>query len=205
MAEERVELIKGFEDYLISDFGRVYSFKNEGEIKELRPGEAGGYFFVILCKNGIKKKFKIHRLVGIYFIPNPNNLPTINHIDMNKQNNHFTNLEWCSHSEQHIKKNRHFLNHTIPHKDKKSDLPVNIRKSSSGKFYSRVYDVFLGKLISTPSRDTLEEALHDRDLLKSSIIKKHEEHLEQKLMSIFIKEEFNNFFKKMDKKIDLMF
>ena len=48
-----------------------------------------------LCKNKSRKFFKIHRLVALAFIPNPDKLPEINHIDENKANNHVTNLEWC--------------------------------------------------------------------------------------------------------------
>lgn len=54
-----------------------------------------GYCVVKLSNNGISKECKVHRLVAIAFIDNPNNLPYINHKDENKTNNHFSNLEWC--------------------------------------------------------------------------------------------------------------
>ncbi len=55
------------------------------------------YYNVSLTKNGIKKSTGVHRLVGLMFIPNPNNFPEINHIDGNPENNFFLNLEWGTH------------------------------------------------------------------------------------------------------------
>ena len=55
----------------------------------------GGYYSVVLSKNGILKIFKVHRLVAQAFIPNPNNYKEVNHKDENKANNVVTNLEWC--------------------------------------------------------------------------------------------------------------
>lgn len=55
-----------------------------------------GYSFVTLSKNGKTKTFRWHRIVALTFIPNPNNLPQVNHIDGIKTNNKISNLEWCS-------------------------------------------------------------------------------------------------------------
>ena len=57
-----------------------------------------GYKFISLYKNGIRKNFYIHRLVAQTFIQNFDNMPIINHIDGNKQNNSENNLEWCTYS-----------------------------------------------------------------------------------------------------------
>lgn len=48
------------------------------------------------------KKYFIHRLVATYFIPNPDNKPHVNHIDKNKLNNHYINLEWCTNTENAV-------------------------------------------------------------------------------------------------------
>lgn len=58
---------------------------------------------VTLVKDKDKQRFSIHRLVGLVFVPNPTNKPHINHKDGNPQNNHYTNIEWCtpSENEQH--------------------------------------------------------------------------------------------------------
>lgn len=61
-----------------------------------------GYYFVTLCKHGVMKKLKVHRLLAILFIPNPYNKPHVNHIDGNKLNNDLENLEWCSNLENLI-------------------------------------------------------------------------------------------------------
>ena len=58
-----------------------------------------GYVQIMLSKHKINYKFYIHRLVAINFIDNPDNKLEVNHIDGNKQNNHVSNLEWCTRSE----------------------------------------------------------------------------------------------------------
>ena len=89
--------IKGYEGkYKISSYGKVKSLKHKDE-KLLKPSyDKDGYKQVILCNNGKGKKWFIHRLVAIHFLPNPNNLPQVNHKDEDKANNVVENLEWCT-------------------------------------------------------------------------------------------------------------
>lgn len=104
--------IKDFEDYLISDDGRVYSLKSQ---RYLTPElSATGYYKVILYNKGKRKVFRIHRLVAQAFIPNTNNKPEVDHINRNKLNNRVENLRWCTSSEN--KKNRDLTNFTISHR-----------------------------------------------------------------------------------------
>lgn len=86
--------VVGYENiYGVTSCGRVYSYKNK---KFLKPGHyKNGYLFVNLYKNGERKPYYIHRLVGEAYIPNIDNLPQINHKDENKANNCLQNLEWC--------------------------------------------------------------------------------------------------------------
>ena len=86
--------IKGFENYTINEKGEVFSFTT----KKYRSHSVTkrGYHSVDLYSNGKMKRFWIHRLVAEAFIPNPNNLPQVNHKDENPNNNHVSNLEWCS-------------------------------------------------------------------------------------------------------------
>jgi len=91
MIESWVDVV-GYEGlYEVSDLGRV---RRNGKI--LRPVKTrNGYLRVSLSKNGTGKMESIHRLVGYAFIPNPTNLPQINHRDEDKTNNTVENLEWC--------------------------------------------------------------------------------------------------------------
>ena len=85
--------IEGYENYLIYRDGRVWS-KNKNRF--LKPRNLGAYLGVSLCKNGDTKNHYIHRLVANAFIPNPKNLPEVNHIDENKHNNDASNLQWVT-------------------------------------------------------------------------------------------------------------
>ena len=75
--------------YYVSNKGRV---KNADKGTLLVPFLCKGYYYIHL---GRVRKERIHRLVAIAFIPNPNNLPEVNHKDENKLNNSVDNLEWC--------------------------------------------------------------------------------------------------------------
>ena len=98
--------IAGYEGlYQVSDFGDVRSlnYLHTGQMRVLKPvkNRKNGYLRVRLYKEGKAKFHYVHRLIITTFIENPNNLPEINHIDENKENNKvcsgMVNLEWCSH------------------------------------------------------------------------------------------------------------
>ena len=82
-------------DYMISDHGRVLSFKGRSKLILCAKIMGTGYETVILPNKGVCIEYKIHRLVAKAFIPNPEQLPQINHLDGNTMNNHVSNLEWC--------------------------------------------------------------------------------------------------------------
>lgn len=86
--------------YQVSNLGSVRSLKYKGQsghVHRLKPALDGrGYPYVVLYCNGAHGNFHIHRLVATAFIPNPDGLPIVNHIDEVKTNNHTSNLEWCT-------------------------------------------------------------------------------------------------------------
>ena len=97
--------IPGYEGlYQVSNYGRVKSLSRKRIDREQILGEKiisqrkkkNGYLITTLFKNYKEKKCYVHRLVAQVFIPNPNNLPQVNHKDENKENNNVSNLEWCS-------------------------------------------------------------------------------------------------------------
>lgn len=90
-----MEYIKGFEGlYSITSCGRVWSHRSN---RFLTPYNVSvGYLQVELCLNGKRHVKYVHRLVADAYIPNPDNLAQVNHIDGNKHNNCVNNLEWTS-------------------------------------------------------------------------------------------------------------
>lgn len=101
---KQTELMIGFK--YIPQYDGLYSIDRRGNVfshisgKILKPHPNHcGYLMVDLYKDGKVKKCVIHRLVAITYISNPSNLPEIDHIDTNKQNNNAVNLRWCTRKE----------------------------------------------------------------------------------------------------------
>lgn len=89
-----IRKIKGYENYGVDEFGNIYSFKRKIVMKQQTDNR--GYKKIMLRNNNESKVLLVHRLVAQAFIPNPNNLPQVNHKDENKSNNCVDNLEWCT-------------------------------------------------------------------------------------------------------------
>jgi len=100
--EEEIEegvTLPEYPDYTIYDDGRIFSRLS---LKELKPNKRDGYFYIRLMtfdEEGDRKRGQsgVHILVAKAYIPNPDNLPIVNHIDGDGYNNHKSNLEWVSH------------------------------------------------------------------------------------------------------------
>ena len=91
---ENWRFIEANSDYMVSDHGRILSFKGKSKLI-ISSITAKGYEYVAIRQKGIYVGYSIHRLVATAFIPNPKRLPQVNHLDGNKLNNHVANLEWC--------------------------------------------------------------------------------------------------------------
>ena len=100
--------------YKVSNLGRILSlnYKNTGKAELMNPSDdGGGYLHVVLSKNGETKTCKVHRLIAETLLPNPENLPEVNHKDEDKTNNFVflnedgtvdkekSNLEWKNHRD----------------------------------------------------------------------------------------------------------
>lgn len=128
--------IEGNPDYLIEATGRVWSVKANKFIKPAKKNSGYLFYKLFVSYDPIKNRRKYnyvhaHRVVAKAFLPNPQNLPCVNHIDGNKENNHVSNLEWVSHKENMI----HAVKSGLLSKDiKLLDLTSIFEDFISGKY-----------------------------------------------------------------------
>ncbi len=104
----RWKTVSGYENYLVSDDGRAMGPGRGGSpdvlikipVRELKISwSPKGYAKVAFSMGGKRKIFTLSRLVAQAFVANPLNKPFVNHIDFDRSNNHYTNLEWVDHQE----------------------------------------------------------------------------------------------------------
>ena len=81
--------------YFVTEDGKIY--RNGKQLSTSLTNK--GYKDCHICIDGKRKHLSVHRAVAICYVPNPNDLPQVNHIDGNKLNNHYSNLEWVSNQE----------------------------------------------------------------------------------------------------------
>ena len=114
--------IEGFENYKINEDGEIVH-KRTNHILKHSINEKG-YHKVSLQKGDKKHKTGVHRLVAKAFIPNPNNYREVNHIDENKDNNNYKNLEWCNREQNiaHSIKSGKFIITQVAQYDKNNQL-----------------------------------------------------------------------------------
>lgn len=138
---ERWVVIEGYEDYQVSNLGRIKSLKYNKERILSSAIDKLGYARVNLS-DGKCKLFTVHRLVAKAFIPNPDNKPYIDHIDRNPRNNSAVNLRWATPSENCINQVR--PNNTTGEKYiiKRRDYDyykVQIRAPGGGKMFYKTF------------------------------------------------------------------
>ena len=129
-----------FDNYEISNYCEVRNVKTGRILKSYI--DKYGYLYHGLSGGGVTKKFKLHRLMALTFISNPQNKKEVNHIDGNPKNNLMYNLEWVSHFENQshkIKKwntSSNYLGVTFSKISKKwkAQIQINKKKISLGTF-----------------------------------------------------------------------
>ena len=137
MIEEKIITVKDI-NYIVSSDGKVYSTNNYGGAKYhqeiTQRMNTDGYMQITVGLTDHRTQYRVHRMVAEAFLPNPNNLPEVNHKDNNRKNNCVDNLEWCTHeyniqysidSGNHIsttdvtgENNPNYDNHTLSEKYK---------------------------------------------------------------------------------------
>lgn len=131
---ETWKTIENYQDYEVSDTGKIRSLKH-GKHRILRDRPDGcGYLQVILCVDGKQFSHKIHKLVAQAFIPNIENKPQIDHIDRIVTNNHKDNLRWATRSENMLNTYRHYRDtYSIRWLEdiKKYKVQINIRNKQN--------------------------------------------------------------------------
>lgn len=135
--------------YQIYPNGWVYSIKNNKFLKQ--SVDSVGYLRINLCKDGIVKQHRIHKLLAEHFLENPSNYLHIDHINRDRQNNSIDNLRWCSPRQN--SQNRGVF---------ESEYGHNIDKTKYGKFQVRFYDKNK-KTIYSKNFKTHKEAIKARD------------------------------------------
>lgn len=136
--------ILGFPNYWVNKKGQVMG--RTGVI--LKPSiNKKGYLKLPFYTTDKTSSFLVHRLVALAFIPNPNNLPQVNHIDCNKQNNNVENLEWCTDEENRIHKLANNLNvtkqgaeHKLAKLTEEEVTDIFLRRHSA-KYYINKYGI----------------------------------------------------------------
>ena len=154
MVEERWKDIEGYEGkYAVSTMGRVKSFYNKNQygykkrkVPLIMKGRKNGKGYLQIHVKQRGTQFYIHKLVAKAFIPNPENKPTVYHIDGNKKNNCVENLRWASSSEQ--LRNRVCFTNTgwtgvrWVERGKKYQANIRLLKKEGEKMGKRIYKTY---------------------------------------------------------------
>lgn len=123
--------IQGYEGYQASNMGRVRNISKGNILKQYNRSRNKLYKAVCIDR----KMISVHRLVAQAFIPNPNNLPMVNHKDENPSNNCVENLEWCD-----AKYNNSYGTRLKKISDKKSIPIISIDSNGNERYYKSAFN-----------------------------------------------------------------
>lgn len=141
--------IKDSKNYYVTDEGEVYRILKNGTPKFVGSQHQSGYMYCSISnEDGSRDNKLIHRLVAQEFIPNPDNLPVVDHIDEDKTNNKVDNLRWCTQEQN----NKYFST-----KDGR-DYHVKLRKEHSEKMKAMAKEIELEKKEIIRLREALHKA-----------------------------------------------
>ena len=118
-------LITEAPNYKVSSTGEVWSENKNGLLKP--QTDKDGYKVLTLHVNGDKLYRKVHRLVAMAFIPNPNNLPIVHHRDGDPSNNDVSNLEWVTSKKNRSESYIYFKEEDILHGQFKNGYTTRLR------------------------------------------------------------------------------
>jgi hypothetical protein len=158
--------IKDFPGYKVSDSGEIISVRQTSTVTLKQQVKTHGYLYVTLYRNGKRYFRRVHRLVAEAFIPNPLNLPEVNHIDEDKTNNRVANLEWCTSYDNKVYGSRRdrvarkVSDPNIPRANNTSGRK-GVSRTKNGKYVAYFYRKHLGTF------DTFDEAVKAREQAES--------------------------------------
>lgn len=170
--------IEGFENYMVSADGQIMRkactiWTKTGSrrlpVKMISTQATNGrYPYVVLYRNGERNNFYVHRLVAKAFVPNPDNLPCVNHKNYNTLDNRASNLEWCTYRENAL--------YSSPNMRK----PHQVRLGKTGEKYISIIGSGYRVVIRRAGFDSvdrrfkaLEEAIAYRDGILEERNEKH--------------------------------
>lgn len=142
----------------VPGFEKVYEVSNIGNVRRVLPNNkyrmrkkhfgSRNYYEIMLSNNNNQKLCLVHRMVAAAFIPNPKNLPQVNHKDGNRRNNNIENLEWCTAKENQLHSRRVLLNAVHPVYCVEKDMvypSMALASEATGASVSHILKVVKGK------------------------------------------------------------
>ena len=126
--------IKNRSNYSVNENGEI---RNDisGKIKSAYVCKGNGYYYVDLWENNKCKKMQLHRIIAEAFIPNPEDKPTVDHVDGDRKNNRIDNLRWATYSEQNSRFNTHGVRSEKIYAEKKNGEKIYFNQISEAAKY----------------------------------------------------------------------